>query len=184
MTAFRDLNTTRKGELGEKIVERWLQQKGWVIYRPADDGQHHPVDCFATERRNPSNSCIVEMKAKPHRIKYPDTGVDLAHWRIYLTLEEQHQKPMFIAFVDEFDSEVYGNFLHKLEVPRRIRGIDYPRTENNGRDQIRYWPLCNMERNLCRLSPEIAEQLWALSTRSPEYERAYAELSRQTTMKF
>lgn len=179
MTPFRNLNTTRKGEIGERIAEQWLRTRGLEVFRPTDVGQPHTVDRFLVDRRNPGKAFICDVKTKPRRHKYADTGVDLRHWHKYVGLSEQHNMPALLTFVDEMEGRVYGNFIHILDhEPRWIEGKWYPSTENNGRDQIRYWHLSVME-TFGVLSPEDIETLRALSTRNSEYDRAYDIQARQ-----
>jgi hypothetical protein len=120
MNAFNDQASTRKGTLGEQIGEAWLRKRGFHVYRPSDLEQAHPVDRIAIAP-GAMNALICDMKSKPVRTKYDDTGIDLEHWHRYRMLSEIHQMRALLVFIDEDLAKVYGNFLDVLDVVRPHR---------------------------------------------------------------
>lgn len=173
---FEDRPTTKKGQIGEAIVDAWIISKGFVPYRPVN-GCKHPFDrlvASADKRR----LCIVEVKTKPRREAYPDTGIEPRHFNDYQHVTTQHRMPLFLAFVDEVQAVVYGNWWSKLLVrrPGPVTSTGMPRCgwttgypwEHKG---IVYFQLDAME-PIAQLTPEQCEQLRALRTTNWIAERA------------
>jgi hypothetical protein len=184
--AFRDLLTTRKGEIGENIVEQYLRDQGFQTYKSTDLDNSHTTDFLGIRR---GKVMVCDAKAKPLRVNRCDTGIDLVHWHRYKALGEAHGMRVFIFFVDEDLGLVYGNFLDVLDCIHLHKSMKtgarvlpaYPLTENNGKDEIRYYEYCDMLQ-LAKLTPQQIAELKSLSTRDPKYQ-AIAE-ERQRAPKF
>lgn len=156
----------QKGAVGEAIVKRHLEARGLIVYEPATAGRH-PFDklCSSADKRS---IVIAEVKAKPARRFFPDTGINLSHYTDYCTIRCHHKLRVFLYFVDEDAGKVYGNDLAELEKPRTVthrhKRIDYPLTQ----DGIIYFPLEAMRIVGC-LTAHESKRLVSLSTRSQEY---------------
>lgn len=124
-----------KGSIGERIVDEWLIRRGYVPYRPME-GVAHPFDRLVASR-DKKRIAVCEVKTKPRRNKYRDTGVDIKKLNDYTNIQEQHRLRVFIAFVDEVEAQVYGNTLDELMKTRTSEGQVYPKEY----DGIRYFPL-------------------------------------------
>lgn len=168
---FNGQATARKGALGERIAERYLREAGFHVYSPCDLENAHPIDRVAVCKRTLS-VLLCDVKTKPKRVLYADTGIDVHHWQTYWTLGKTHNMRVYLIFVDEDSAEVYGQFLDVLErkvsVRHNGRTTWYPRTENNGDSEIRYFPIQSM-RKFADLTPEEQFELQELSTRHRKY---------------
>ena len=164
---FKDLPSAKKGTAGEFIVDAILNQKGVIPYHPIFDGPH-PFDrlCASLDKRS---FFIVEVKTKPRRKFYPDTGINVSHYNDYKFVQENHNIRVFLAFVDEIEKLIYGNYLTALDMPVSVKAhgvmLEYPRIEKT----IIYFPLSLMK-NIAQLDDAKTEKLKALSNRSYIYE--------------
>ena len=77
---FENKLTTRKGDVGESLVDKMLREKGFVIYKP-EGGQAHAFDRLAIKDKE--ILMIAEVKAKAKRKYFPDTGIDFRHYKEY-----------------------------------------------------------------------------------------------------
>ena len=141
----------RKGQIGERIVDRWLIDRGFVPYHPID-GVAHPFDRLVASK-DKSRLVVVEVKTKPRRYAYPDTGIDERHYQDYMNIWTRYRIPVFLAFVDEDMRKVYGATLKELVSPRG----EYPWHYRN----IVYFPLSSM-RDIAPLSDDDCTKLKAL----------------------
>jgi hypothetical protein len=141
---FLDRPTTRAGTLGERIARRLLEAKNYMVYTPDELDGAHPIDIVAINKDR-LVALLCDVKAKPRRVHWPDTGIDMRHWLKYQCLGITHNVRVFLIFVDWEAGEVYGGFLDELERQREVKTgkgrFWYPRTENYGRSEIRYFPL-------------------------------------------
>jgi hypothetical protein len=102
----------KTGHFGERIVDLFLRQKGWVPYRPVD-GVAHPFDRLAATA-DKKRLCIFEVKTKFRREAYPDTGINKRHFDDYQHITNTYRLPLFLSFVDGKQGEVYGNWWSEL----------------------------------------------------------------------
>lgn len=129
--SFEDRITTKKGDLGETIVDRILREKGFVIYKP-EGGQAHAFDRLAIKDKE--ILLIAEVKSKAKRKYYPDTGFNYKHYLEYKKIMERHNLQVIIFFVDEENKSIYGGKLKTLEQIKsfNVNGKEqtYPKIEN------------------------------------------------------
>jgi hypothetical protein len=105
------------------------------------------------------------------------TGFNKENYDEYKKISEQHNLPVFIAFVDEKAGEVYGNLLNELEKHTQItvgnRVMTYPRTEVysvKGRAKaIMFFPMQHML-PIGKLDENTIANLKRYSTRNPIYD--------------
>jgi hypothetical protein len=158
--------TVKKGNTGQDLVDRYLRSKGIVPYAPTAEGAH-PFDrlCATGDKKR---LFIAEVKTKARRNYYPDTGIDLTHYRGYADIAKKHTISVCLFFVDELVGSIYGNTLAKLEEERLIeyqgKLLKYPMVLG----KIIYFPLEAMV-TVCGLDGDSIENLRQLSTRSYEY---------------
>lgn len=136
-----------KGKIGERIVDDWLIKKGFVPYRPIE-GVPHPFDRLVASR-DKQKILVVEVKSKPRREKYADTGISARHYREYMIISDTYGIRIFIAFVDEVMRQIYGNFLDELVRPCGRYPLHYA--------DIVYFPLQHMKRVADLTAEECAE---------------------------
>lgn len=130
--AFKSKTTTQKGIAGEDIVFSWLRARGHTIYRPNDDDKRHPIDALIMHREK-LLIVAADIKTKPRRLHYPDTGINISHYGEYCYIKNINKIRVYLFFVDEHLNKIYGNYLDKLEERREIlhngERLIYPRRE-------------------------------------------------------
>lgn len=159
-SVWNDRTTVKKGTAGESLVQKFLESKGLVVYRSVTDGAH-VFDNLVM--KNKEEIFIAEVKTKPARSFYPDTGFNLKHFNEYKAISEKHKLRVFIFFVDEDAGKIYGNYLHILEKERLIvykgKTISYPLVQRG----IIYFPTEKMP-TICYLNKEQQAVIKSLST--------------------
>jgi hypothetical protein len=155
-----------KGDFAEDIINKFLEEKGYVVYNTTTKGAH-VFDKLAI--KNKEEVIIAECKAKARRNNYEDTGIDYRHYLEYKNIQDKHKIPVFIFFIDEMMGKIYGNFITLLIVKSFIANKEYPSIELTKKGKkIIYFPLCNM-RDISTLRDEQVKFLKENSTRSHEY---------------
>lgn len=123
--------TVKKGNIGENLTKQYLRNQGYIIYSPETEGKH-PFDTLIVTP-DKKKIGVGEIKTKPKRRCYPDTGIDLRHYNDYISVQNNYNIEVYIFFVDEESKTIYGNTLNKLLAPREvfIRGqhFIYPLTQ-------------------------------------------------------
>lgn len=156
----------KKGAIAERIVREHLESKGFVVYEPVTD-KAHPFDklCSTSDKRT---LMVAEIKAKPARRFFPDTGINVTLWREYQAVATRHSLEVFLYFVDEDMAAIYGNTLSALEEKRVVedgkRTLAYPLVDHD----IVYFPLAAMKL-VAHLTDEQTKALSGLSTRDDRY---------------
>jgi hypothetical protein len=135
-TNWEFLSSVKKGNIGEKIVKEYLEKLGYIIYQPVTSGAHS-FDNLAIKNKN--TLVVVEVKTKPRRKYYNDTGIELRHYNGYLEISKKHNLKVFIFFVDEYLKIIYGNDLSNLTKPVKDKK-QYPLIEKG----IIYFHLSNV----------------------------------------
>ena len=163
--------TVQKGNVGEEIVQAFLESKGFVVYKPATDSAH-PFDMLAVKDKR---LCIAaEVKTKALRTYYQDTGINKSTYYDYAEFSEKHNMDIFVFFVDEHKREVYGNWLKRLEQPRDVKMnggkvVHYPRDEKSKEGRwLRLYPYEAMQ-HVAWIDSNTAEKLKRLSSRNYKY---------------
>lgn len=147
------------------MIQKWLETKGFVVYKPITFAAH-AFDKLAIKDKK--QAIIVETKSKAARKYYPDTGINVKHYREYKFISKKHRLPVFIFFVDENVGKIYGNWLSILEKEEIIihngKTLIYPLVDRG----IIYFPLEKM-RFIAMLDLETIEKLKYHSTRNYKY---------------
>ena len=155
MSRWQEKKSVKKGNLGEDIILKWLEEKGWICYSVTSD-RPHAFDFLAV--KNKKEIMIVEVKAKAKLNNFPETGIEIKHYNEYKEILEKYNIPVFIIFVDEMLKEIYGNTLEELDNDSR---------ESPWGNQILF-KMKNMI-HIGNLTDEQAEELRKLSERSYGY---------------
>ncbi|KKK51699.1 hypothetical protein LCGC14_3112330, partial [marine sediment metagenome] len=121
---WQDKKTVKLGNAGERIVHKYLENKGFVVYEPVTD-KAHPCDRFVASP-DKEKVFLVEIKTKPARVHYPDTGFDKRHYDEYMAMSKRYRMRVFMAFVDSDKGKIYGNWLGDLNIARVVKGRRYP----------------------------------------------------------
>ena len=168
---FKDLPQTRKGTLGELELDKFLISRNIIPYQPIAD-KAHPFDrlCASSDKKK---LYIVECKTKASRSTYPDTGINKRNYKDYVYIRDKYGIDVWLFFVDEFRSEIYGNLLTELEKPYTVihnnMVIHYPWIQATQYDTaIIYFPLERMLK-ISDISADVTEQMKGLSRRRYGY---------------
>jgi len=157
----------KKGNLGESIVRKYLEYKGWVVYGTETRGKH-AFDKLCV--KNKKDIVIVEIKSKARMKYYEATGCNYQNYIEYKYIVEKYKINVFMFFVDELLKKIYGNNLSKLEKayyePKDKR--KYPYIIDSKNSKIILFPLAKMI-NIKNLNDEEVEELKKLSTRNYNY---------------
>lgn len=142
---WEDKYTVKMGDYGEWLVDEELIRRGFTIYKPITKNAH-PFDRLVYSKYD-SNQCnhegfILEIKTKPRRMMYADTGIDVKLFNHYRELSERNKLKLFIMFVDYVEKQIYGTWLKDLETPE----MGYPLKERTkGGKWVIYFPLNKMK---------------------------------------
>lgn len=161
MTNFKDKLTVKKGDLGEAIVLKRLEEEGYIVYKTDSDGAH-PFD-FLAFKQGDTVPTIIEIKSKKSRSYLPDTGFDIHQYEKYVKIRNEHKIKVLLLFIDEVKEEIYGNYLHLMEDEKTINGKVYPLRGTGKYDKnVMYFPLENMI-TLTYLTKDQVKQLTDLT---------------------
>lgn len=149
----------KKGNLGEKYARQFLEEKGFIVYKPITDGAHK-IDYFAHSGKD-KRVIALDAKTKKRRARYCDTGFNHSNYLHYLELNQKYGIKSYLYFVDDFEGCIYGQWLDKLSVGKIENGIIY-------------WHLKEMEQPIRWLTPEEIQELKENSTPC-KYDYTYTE---------
>lgn len=118
-----------RGNFGEKIVAQTCANKGFLTTR-WDQDCSHSFDKFLVKKENGKVVALFDVKTKPLRNKYQDTGINLKSFNDYIDVSKINNLPFLLFFVDEVKNEIYFQSLHKLRIERMVDGVRYPKIES------------------------------------------------------
>lgn len=105
----------KKGNIGEDIVSKYLENKGWIIYRPFTKDKAHYFDMLCT--LNKEKVIAIDVKTKARLNKWNAQGIDIRHYKEYLNFIEITKVNFYLIFVDDKTGEVHLAELSKLNNP-------------------------------------------------------------------
>lgn len=108
----------KKGELGEGIIRKYLEEKGWIVYFPFTKDKPHYFDMLATKDKEKVIACDVKTKARLN--KYNAQGINTSHYKQYMDFVNKTMVPFFLFFVDDKTGDVHCAELVKLKDPKFI----------------------------------------------------------------
>jgi len=120
--SWSDKIQVKKGDIGEEIVKKYLQNRGWIIYKPITDGAH-PFDMFCS--RNKTEFMALDVKTKARLNNWAATGIDIRHYNDYKTLTETLDIDFYLFFVDDKVGTVHCQQLSKLPEPFKVTKYIY-----------------------------------------------------------
>jgi hypothetical protein len=168
-----------KGDYGELLFRDILEKKDYTVYTPKTKGAH-PFDIIAVHKCHKTGEkkpvFAADVKTKPMRVFYSDTGISLNHYYTYLKFSKTHLMEFWLIFVDQNLGKIYGNTISKLDIPIVINSRAYPLNEG----KTRYWPIESMLPIRLLTGDEI-EELDRLSQINDKYKK---QKNRMTQPKF
>lgn len=120
MIPFLERTQTKKGDLGERLVDELLFKKGYVIYKPINIDMPHVFDRLCIKDKEVA--IIAEVKTKAKRKYYNDTGINYKHYKEYKKMLELYNLDTVLFFVDEEQGYIYSQKLSKLD---EIESFDF-----------------------------------------------------------
>lgn len=154
--AWEDKQEVKKGNIGEDIIQAWLEERGWKVYRPLTKGAHW-FDMLASKDKKDIVALDVKTKA---RFNYRAcTGINKKSYLEYINFLKTSNVPFYLFFVDDKDGNVHFADLKKLEG----KGFT-PRKSTH----IIAWDLVDME-YLFNIGEEMINALSTFDKRNHKY---------------
>lgn len=162
---FEKKTSTLKGNIGEDIVKKKLEDNGYMVYVCSTLGSHQ-FDFLATKG---DKFIICEVKTKARLNKYATTGINEKAYNNYMRLSKEKNMEVILYFVDEhpLEESVYCQKLSVLSELKVVDDIIYPNTKIAS--GIILFPLSSMKR-IHKLTPEELIEIKSYSNRSYDYE--------------
>ena len=162
---WEDKTTVKKGNIGERIVKKYFESKGYVIYKCITE-KAHAFDFLAVKDKK--IFLIAEIKSKARLNKYEATGINSRHYQEYLTIMENMKIDIILFFVDEHPKEerIYCQRLSVLKTLKTVNKINFPNIQI-ARD-ITLFSLADMI-EVKKLNLEELNELKLYSTRNYNY---------------
>lgn len=108
----------KKGEIGERIIREYLENKGWIVYIPFTKHKAHYFDILAT--KNKEKAIAIDVKTKARLNKWDAQGIDTRHYNQYMSFLKNHNVPFYICFIDDKSGDVHVAELDKLKEPIQV----------------------------------------------------------------
>jgi hypothetical protein len=144
----------KKGEIGEEIFRKYLEDRGWIVYFPFTKNKAHYFDLLATKDKSHVIACDVKTKARLN--KWAATGIDIRHWNQYNEFCQKANVPFYLVFIDDKSGDVHAQELNKLT------------DAFNPTPYIIAWPLSCMK-YLFNIGEKSVKQLSEYDTRTYTY---------------
>ncbi len=154
-TNFEDNPFFKSGQRIETLFIDIFEYLGYYIIPKRDYSKNGAPQCYNYDDKlslpdiqiaKDGKTWYIEVKSKPSRFKYPDTGLNEKHFNHYKKIEEITGIKVFLIFYDEgyLDTKIscintknttYGNFISNIA--QNICG--YPRVESRYSPTIIYF---------------------------------------------
>ena len=105
----------KKGEIGEEIVTEFLENKGWIVYRPYTKNKSHYFDMLCTF--NKEKTIAIDVKTKARLNNWEAQGIDIRSYNEYINFVEKTNINFYLIFVDDKNGEVHLADISKLTNP-------------------------------------------------------------------
>jgi hypothetical protein len=116
VTTQRNFETAlKKGELGEQIIRKHLEDRGWIVYIPFTKDKAHYFDMMAT--LNKEKAIAVDVKTKARLNKWDAQGIDIKQYNQYIKFTKTCNIPFYLVFVDDKTGDVHLADISKLKNP-------------------------------------------------------------------
>lgn len=166
MTQISFSQALAKGAVGERIIKKIMEAKGWITYQPTTENKAHTFDMMAIKGKK--IAIALDVKAKGRMNKWRATGVNQRHFDEYAAFSEKHSMDFYIIFVDEMLGKIYGNSISNLEKPMIAENTQWPWVMRAGKSKIRLWHLDQMT-DICDLEQADIDELKSLNQRKHDF---------------
>lgn len=113
---WEDKIEVKKGNIGEDIIQSFLENKGWIIYKPTTKNKAHFFDMVCTY--NKDKIICIDVKTKARLNKWAAQGIDLKHYNNYIDAQKIMNTPFYIIFIDDKLGDV-----HLLDLTKGIKSF-------------------------------------------------------------
>ena len=72
----------KKGDIGEKIIQEYLENKGWIVYRPFTKNKSHYFDMLCTFEKE--KVLAIDVKTKARFNKWEAQGINVKSYNEYI----------------------------------------------------------------------------------------------------
>jgi Holliday junction resolvase len=104
-----------KGEIGEEIVTKYLEKKGWIVYRPYTKKKAHFFDMICTY--NKEKTIAIDIKTKARLNNWNAQGINIKSYNQYLNFVNETKVNFYLIFVDDKTGDVHLADITKLKKP-------------------------------------------------------------------
>lgn len=105
----------KKGDIGEKIIQEYLEKKGWIVYRPFTKDKAHYFDMLCTLEKE--KVMAIDVKTKARLNKWDAQGINVKSYKEYLNFINTTNVPFYLFFIDDKNGNVHLADVTKLEDP-------------------------------------------------------------------
>ena len=96
----------KKGELGEQIIQDYLENRGWIVYFPFTKDRPHYFDMLATKDKE--RVVAIDVKTKARFNNFPMQGINVKSYNEYLHFVKSTNVPFYLIFVDDKNGDVHA----------------------------------------------------------------------------
>lgn len=104
-----------KGEIGESIIRKYLEKKGWVVYFPFTKDKAHYFDMLCTLDKD--MVIAIDVKTKARLNKWKAQGINIKSYKEYLDFVMKSKVSFYLIFIDDKTGDVHGVDITKLKDP-------------------------------------------------------------------
>lgn len=113
---MKDFNISlKKGEIGEALFCSYMQNKGWITYRPTIIDKAHYFDLLCT--LNKEKVIAFDIKTKARLNKWNAQGINLIHYNQYMNFVNNSKIPFYLVFIDDKIGTVHCADITNLKNP-------------------------------------------------------------------
>jgi len=122
---FNELKQTKKGDVGENIINQMLKEKGYTVYSPSHT-EGHLFDNFAIHNQT-FKQLFFETKTYARMNKFEANGIDASDWKKYNELLGVGID-ILLFFIDEhpLQQSIYCAKISELQEQKKVNNINYP----------------------------------------------------------
>lgn len=147
---FRNLQSVKKGDIGEEIIHKFLTIRGWNVNSINHNNAVRPHECDGYMTKIENGKFLIkafEIKTRPKLIKFDAQGLDINKVAKYDLIAEELELIFF--FIDENDRTIRCSKYSKMnEVSvqqEQFREIIYPNTSILSKQKIKLYTTNTMQ---------------------------------------
>ena len=89
----------KKGELGERIIQKYFEARGWIVYRPFTKNKAHYFDALATKDKE--KVIAIDVKTKARLNNWKAQGINIKSYNEYKRFIDKVNVPFYLIFIDD-----------------------------------------------------------------------------------